>query len=258
MEKISKNQLKYISSLLQKKYRKAENKFLTEGKKLVSEALNSSYPCELLAVTEKFLASNKSVLNLSGLEPHRIVLTTEKEMERLADTVNPQGITGVFGTERAIKIHRNHKIIVALENISDPGNLGTILRNCDWFGVTEILLSQDCAEVFNPKVLRASMGSVFHLDVKISADFYDNLQKLRDNGYKILNSNLNGENIYRFKMPDKIIAVFSNEANGPTERISLLADENITIPKFGNAESLNVASSSAIILSEIFAANQVV
>lgn len=255
MEKISKNQLKYYSSLLNKKYRKTEKKFIVEGFKLISEAVSSSYVCEAIIATEKNITNAKKLFVDYNFT---YFIAAEKEFERLSDTVNPQGIAGVFSVSKKKSFPRNIKIVAALENISDPGNLGTILRNCDWFGISDIILSPDCAEIFNPKTLRASMGSVFHLNFILPDNFYNEIIRFKQNGYTVLNSDMNGENIYQFKIPEKIVVVFSNEANGPTKQIGEIADYNITIPKFGNAESLNVACASAIILSEIFAANQIV
>jgi TrmH family RNA methyltransferase len=141
-------------------------------------------------------------------------------------------------------------LIVALDNISDPGNAGTIIRNCDWFGIKELILGENCVELYNPKVLRASMGSVFHLEISETQNLIDTLKKLKEKGYSIICTDMKGENVFKYYLGEKSIIIFSNEAAGPSQEILNLADKKITIPQIGNAESLNVASASAVILAE--------
>ena len=137
-----------------------------------------------------------------------------------------------------------------MDNISDPGNAGTILRNCDWFGVNEIILTKGSVEVYNPKTIRASMGSIFHLKIyrEIESSF---LSKLKENGYKILVTDIKGENINSFVFPGKAVIIFSNESLGPSGEVMEISDDLITIPGYGMAESLNVASASAVILNRV-------
>ncbi len=174
------------------------------------------------------------------------------ELSKLCDTKTPQGIVGVFHfrAESAQEL-LNEKIIIALENISDPGNMGTILRNCDWFGIKNILLSPDCAEMYNPKVIRASAGSLFHLNVFEEKDFIGSLITLKESGFKLVCTDLNGSDLYEYQKNEKDLIILANEANGPTENLLGICDHKITIPKIGEAESLNVASASAVILSEL-------
>lgn len=247
---LTKNQIKYYSSLLNKKFRQQEKKFIVEGIKLITEALDSNYSCEIIialkeSVTENLIKQlNKKKINTE--------IVKSADFEKLCDTKNPQGITGVFHFKQQSAIDFEHeKLIVALENISDPGNVGTIIRNCDWFGVKNILLSSDCAEVYNPKVIRASAGSVFHLNLFDDKDFYKMLLEKKKNGFTILCADLYGENLYTFTGNQKIILVLANEANGPTKNLLDICDSRITIPKKGKAESLNVASASAVILSKL-------
>ncbi len=178
------------------------------------------------------------------------LILNNQEFKKLSDTKTPQGIAAVF---HKLKLNQDENylenFIVCLDNISDPGNVGTIIRNCDWFGVKEILLSEGCADISNPKTIRASMGSAFHVKFFENRILQSTLQKLKSKGYKILCSDLEGENIFNFKSSLKQVVIFSNEANGPSKEVKEFTDAKITIPKFGKAESLNVASASAIILS---------
>lgn len=248
---LSKNAVKYYSTLLNKKYRQRERKFIVEGKRLVEEALNSKFNCEVLITTNKFTEENSDYLEVNALGTN-VELVKEADFKRLSDTKNPQGIIGIF-----LKGNLNFvfepaaNFILALENISDPGNVGTIIRNADWFGVKEVMLSEECADVFNPKVLRASMGSVFHIEFSDTIDFYLEIENLKKAGYKILLADMSGENIYHYSKSEKIVLVVCNEAHGPSQNILELADHKITIPQKGKAESLNVASASAVLLNEL-------
>jgi len=135
-----------------------------------------------------------------------------------------------------------------LDNISDPGNLGTILRNCDWFGVKNIFLSENIVDYTNPKVIRSSMGSVFHLN--LFEDVKPNLlNDLKGKGFEILCADTNGENIFTYQSETKKLLVLSSESHGPSKDFEKISDKKISIPRIGNAESLNVASASAVLLS---------
>ena len=249
---LTKNQIKYYSSLLNKKFRHQEKKFLVEGIKLISEALDSNYSCEIIIALKESAAENQNLIKQLNKKKINTEIIKSVDFEKLCDTKNPQGIIGVFHFRQQSPLDfEQEKLIVALENISDPGNVGTILRNCDWFGVKNILLNPDCAEVYNPKVIRASAGSVFHLNIFEEKDFYNLLKDQKKNGFAILCADLNGENLYTFTYNKKAILVLANEANGPTKNLLEICDYKITIPRIGKAESLNVASASAVILASL-------
>ncbi|MCX7874972.1 MAG: RNA methyltransferase [Melioribacteraceae bacterium] len=248
---MTKNELKYYSLLLQKKHRREENKFLVEGIKLITEALNSNYVCEKVFYTNAFFENNLDKINFLKSFDISIEQITRKDIERLSDVKSPQEIVGVFQIKNNLHSKAISNFIVALENINDPGNFGTIIRNCDWFGVETIIASDDCAEIYSPKVIRASAGSVFHLNVIEENNFIDSLINYKNEGYKIYCSDINGKNLDKILFNDKKIISLSNEANGPSQTLLNLSDEIITIPKKGKAESLNVANASAIILYEL-------
>ncbi len=249
---MTKNDLKYYSSLLIKKYRREENKFLVEGLKLISEAINSDYCCEILFASKESINENRNFLTLMQKNKIKVEYLNESDLSKISDTKTNQGLIAAFQFKENISNPAtDQKLIVALENVSDPGNMGTIIRNCDWFGVKNIILSSECAEIFNPKVVRSSAGSVFHIGAHEAKNFYDELENRKKDGYKILCADLNGENIYSISLTEKSVLVLANEASGPTPQLVQLADVLITIPRKGNAESLNVASASAVILSEL-------
>lgn len=248
---MTKNELKYYSSLQKKKYRKAEKKFLVEGAKLIREAIDSEFRCEIVFYTNQFeekFGEFQDYLKSKGCKSE---LISQKELEKLSDTESPQGIIGIFNEKTDFLSHSNPKFLLALEDISDPGNMGAIIRNADWFGLKKIIANKDCAEIYNPKVIRASAGSVFHLEILYSDDFYEFLLRLKQEGHSILTADLNGESVYEYTPGDKIILTLSNEAKGPSDKLKSITDNSITIPGHGKAESLNVAAASAVLISEL-------
>lgn len=248
---ISKNDLQYYSSLLSKKHRKAENKFIVEGKKSVLEGLNSNYECEIVFVTNKFAEEHEDAIAELAKVKKKIISLKQKEFLKISDTETPQGIAAVFVKpkhEFSSELFKADKVLVMLDNIADPGNLGTIIRTSDWFGIKNIFLSENIVDYTNPKVIRGSMGSVFHLNI-IENVKPDVLVSLKEKGFEILCADIEGESVFKYKSDKKIILVLSSEAHGPSKEIEKISDKKIFIPRIGNAESLNVASASAILLA---------
>ena len=245
---ITGNELKYYSSLLQKKYRQKEKKFIVEGDKLVTEGIESGLVPEVIFTTQSFYNAQHDYFN--SLADFRVERIRAADFRRLTDTKNPQEVVAVFSFRKNKKGTEGIRsdIVVYLDNISDPGNTGTILRNCDWFGITDVLLSENSVELYNPKVVRSTMGSLFHLNIYLDAAA-GHIEKLRAKGYKVICSDIQGEDLYSFDFPEKAVIVLSSEAHGPGNDIRELSDYTISIPKKGKAESLNVASASAVILA---------
>ncbi|MCU0344472.1 MAG: RNA methyltransferase [Ignavibacterium sp.] len=249
---ISKNELKYFSSLLIKKFRQQEEKFIVEGFKIVEEGLNSNYKCDAVFFTPAFGDSFPDLLAILKKKVNRILELKSLEFQKISDTKSPQGIAAVFNKNYPKKNLNilTDKLVVLIDNISDPGNLGTIIRTCDWFGIYNILITNQSVEYLNPKVIRATMGSLFHLNI-YDEIFENDLIELRSNGYQIVCADVKGKNIFSFKTNKKTITAFSNESIGPSEMIKGLADDFITIPGKGRAESLNVSSAASIIISRL-------
>jgi len=249
---ISKSELKYFSSLAIKKFRDKENKFIAEGLKIVKEGLESNYDCKAIFVTEDFIESHHEFYQSAKIKNINIYQLDAIDFKKISDTKTPQGVAAVFNKSLPQKNIRNvdDKIIVLIDNVSDPGNLGTIIRTCDWFGIKNILISNQSVDYLNPKVVRASMGSIFHLNIWDNV-IENDLILLKQNGYKVFSADLKGKNIFGIKRSDKSIFIFSNEATGPSETIRNITDEYITISGKGSAESLNVSTAAAIILSVV-------
>lgn len=247
---LTKRELKYYSSLNKVKYRKIEQKFIVEGIKLVDEAINSFFDCEVIIATKNFAESYSDKLN-KYKHTTIVQIISENDFLVISDTQTPQGILAIMEIPLQRYIDEtNDKTVVALENISDPGNVGTIIRTCDWFGIRDIIISSNSVDIYNPKVIRSTMGSIFHLNIQISENIYGTLKALQKNGKSILCADMNGESIYTITRNKYSVLVFSNEANGPTKKLLEISDSIITIPKIGKAESLNVATAAAIIISE--------
>lgn len=236
---VTKNQTKLIQKLQQKKYRQHYQMFVVEGKKSIIEFLQQGFISEYIFVTDWF-----SDLLLKD----RTVLTTKDVLRQLSFLKNPDEGIAVF------KIPENQPLtyqglIVALDDVRDPGNLGTIIRLCDWFGISQLVCSEQTVDCYNPKVVQATMGSLGRVSVH-----YTELQAfLQETSLPVFATAMNGKNVYQTTLPEQAVLVMGNEANGISERIFSLADEIIGIPKFGEfqkIESLNVATASAILLSE--------
>lgn len=250
---ITKSELNTYASLLNKKDRDEQLKFLVEGEKLIMEAMNYNYECDIILARKEILGRDDEQIKMILSHPKKIEIISEKELKKIQSTVTSQGIVGVFNKKPATKSSKEYisDLIVALDGINDPGNVGTIIRNADWFGIDVIILSDDCADIFNTKTIRASAGSIFHTKCLISFNLAQTLCDYKIRGYRILCADISGKSLDEFTNQKKQIIIFSNEANGPSDELISIADEKLTIPKLGKAESLNVASASAIILNKL-------
>ena len=236
---LSKNQVKFIRGLKKKKIRQSNQLFLAEGIKVVEELLASSFKLHKIYCT----AAYPNPLNIADVQ-----IITEKELHMISDFTNPNQVIGVFEIPQE-KEPRMDGLTIALDDINDPGNLGTIIRLCDWFGVSQLICSKNTVDCFNPKVVQASMGSLTRVPIK-----YVNLTDYLSKESRIIYGTfLEGENIYKFKPEINSVIVLGNEANGISDSIKALIQKKITIPQFGEhhqTESLNVATATAITLSE--------
>lgn len=247
---LTKAQIKSITNLGLKKFRNIENKFLVEGERAVREGLNSGYNYESILVTQEYLDKNPNHLKKNN----KVEILNNKDFQKISGTINPQGIAAVFLKPVQNKNWTDEiktELVVCLDCVTDPGNVGTIIRNCDWFGITEIILGNNCADLFNPKTIRASMGSIFNTNVFKSNNLREDLKKIKTKNFKIISAALEGNNVFDFKQRERLIVILGNEANGISNEILNISDEFITIPKKGTAESLNVANALAVILAEL-------
>jgi TrmH family RNA methyltransferase len=239
---ISKKEIKLIRSLRSLKYRRETGLFLVEGEKSLVEVLSSLWKTELAAVTSSFLDKYPHFKNTAKSR----IIETDSEILRSAGslTSNESGIAVVAMPAEKEFLEVNGKLIIAGDGIQDPGNLGTLIRVADWYGIGEILLSKESVDVYNPKVIQATMGSFIRVGV-----FYNDLEKIfKTKKIPLIGSFPEGESIYSCSLPDEGYILFGNESQGIGETLTRYVDQRIAIPRIGEAESLNVAVSAAVVL----------
>ncbi len=236
---VGKKWLKLVKRLHQKKYRNEYQLFFVEGKKGIQELIDAHLQLEKLFVYLEFQDSFQDV-------PVEVI--AQKELRFISALKNPNGLLGVFQVPQPEKIE-NRGWVLVLDDIRDPGNLGTIIRLCDWFGITDLVCSEATVDVYNPKVIQATMGSIARVNVVYTSlpDFLKNTELPIYGGY------MDGVTIYDEELPDVGVLVMGNEANGISPDLNDLIKNRITIPRYGQstAESLNVAMAAGILLNEI-------
>ncbi len=238
---VSKNQKKLIKSLYQKKYRKQHGLFVAEGKKVIKELLDAGLKLHSLFTIDE---------NVFEVDEQYQYYTTTEELKQISFLTTAQTALAVFYIPESAKINTDG-LIMALDDVRDPGNLGTIIRLCDWFGIQDLVCSQETVDCFNPKVIQATMGSITRVNIT-----YLDLEKfltLQKPNTTIFGTFMDGNTIYSESLPEKAIIIMGNEANGISKTIADTINQRITIPQFGSnqkTESLNVATAAAIVLSE--------
>jgi TrmH family RNA methyltransferase len=242
---LTNKQIKLINSLHSKKGRKENDLFLVEGEKSLFELVKSDFVIEFFVINE----SQSDVINQISLQSKAPIYSLDAESIQKLSTL----VTNSFGLAvvqqksfSSFQLKENYTII--LDGIRDPGNLGTIIRICDWYGFKQLVLSDDCTEFYNPKVIMSSMGSFSrieftYVDLVVFFKAHPSVKKI--------GAVLNGENIHQYKFPDNGFIILGNESNGIREDVLELLDERITIPSFGEAESLNAGISTAIIADNL-------
>ncbi|MES2478446.1 MAG: RNA methyltransferase [Bacteroidota bacterium] len=239
---LSKTQSKYIRSLALQKFRKEHQSYLAEGEKIVAEWLFSDEKMELIVGLDNWISENTLLIQK---HPEAICIgVSEDELKQISTLQSPNKALLVVRNKRQPQLNNINNWCIALDGIRDPGNMGTILRIADWFGIGDVICSQDCVDAFSPKVVQSGMGA--HLRVNIHetnlADF------IKESPLDGIAAVLGGENVYQMNTPpDKGIIIIGNEAKGISEEIIALAKYKVTIPKKGGAESLNAGVSTGIL-----------
>lgn len=236
---LSKNQIKFISGLHQKKQRIANQLFFAEGVKCIQELVQSNFELEHLYTIqddfEEVVAANKTLIS-------------DSELKKISALTTPNSCFAIFKMPQEKAIIESG-LILALDSIRDPGNLGTILRLCDWFGIEQLICSKETVDIYNPKVVQATMGSI----TRVNVNYVDLNGFIAQTKLPVFGTFMDGENIYKCDLPQEGIIIMGNEANGISSELEQLVQNRLTIPRFGNlqkTESLNVATATAIILSE--------
>ena len=235
---LTNNDTKLINSLVKKKFRQKYNKFVVEGVKNIKEVLNSSiYVEKIYSIDDTF-----------NDFPSKNILIAERELKKISQLVTPNTALAVCEIPQEKNIQKNG-FIIALDDIRDPGNLGTIIRMADWFGIQQIVCSKETVDSYNPKVIQSTMGSF----IRVQINYTDLEEFFETYSHPILGTFMDGENLYKTKLPEKAVLLMGNEANGISEKLESFVTQRLSIPRMGKlqqTESLNVAMATSIILGE--------
>lgn len=235
---ISRNQIKLIQSLFQKKYRQKHELFVVEGVKGVQEFLQSDFVLHSLYTTEPSLIDSSIA----------ITEINDDILKKISTLKTPNKVLAIFKIPKPKSI-KEEGLIVALDGVNDPGNLGTIIRLCDWFGIKELVCSQQTVDCYNTKVVQATMGSL----TRVNINYVDLPEFLLQTQLTVFGTYMDGDNLYKSALPESGVLVMGNEANGISDAVSKTVTRRLAIPRFGDlksTESLNVATATAILLSE--------
>lgn len=238
---LSKNTVKFIKSLHQKKFRTQEQQFFVEGEKSVLEVLDSDFEVELLVATDTFLNPHLKLIKSKKVQH---ILASQKQLESLGQYQSNDSAIAIvrMKANQSFDIGKE-ELVIALDDVRDPGNLGTIIRIADWYGINKIVLSPQSADFYNPKVIQASMGSFTRVEF-----FYEELSVVFDRWKKpVYGAYLNGKNIHTLSKVEPGIILMGNESKGISDELESYVTDKMTIPGFGQAESLNVAIATAIL-----------
>ena len=237
---LSKNTVKFIKSLHQKKYRLESGKFFVEGEKSVVEVLQSSFTVDLLLVTQEFADKHAPLLSGKAFE---VLFVTPNQLEQVGQyQSNDSALAIVQMKPNQAFLPEKGKLILALDEVRDPGNLGTIIRIADWYGIKKLIFSTHSAEFYNPKVIQASMGSF----TRVQFYYGDLAQAFQQWKLPVYGAFLEGESIHELINPSPGVLLLGNESQGISKEVEKWVNSKITIPSFGKAESLNVAIATAI------------
>jgi len=240
-----KSQISLLKSLQQKKFRKEHGLFLVEGYKSVIEFVNTAYQVDTIYHTTEIAPK---MMNLSRKINFQEI--SSSDLEKISSLKTPQEVIGLVKMPKWSTLNYNslkNKFSLVLDGVQDPGNMGTIIRTADWFGITDIICSDDTVDVYNPKVVQATMGSL----ARVNVHYGDLLTILPEIKLPLFGAMLDGENIYSTNFGNEGLLAMGNEGNGLRTEIQALINKKVTIPRIGHAESLNVAIATAILCSEI-------
>ena len=244
--------IKHIKKLKDKKYRDESNEYIIEGVKLIEEAVKEKAKIKKIIICEDTTRTYEIPTHVMyEIAKYECIYVTDKIFASITQVTNPQGIMAIVEKrDLNAQIDYTQDIIVALDDIQDPGNLGTILRTVDSVGLNQIIVSKETADAFNPKVVRSTMGAIFRVKIIEVENLVQAIKEIRKHHFKLMVTSLQTENsIYDIQFNKKII-VIGNEANGVSKEIQDMTDEKVKIPMLGKTESLNASVATGIVLYE--------
>ena len=243
--------IKSIKKLKERKYRDLNNEYIIEGIKILKEAIQEKAVIKKIVICEECLANN--IIDeklLYEIAKYDCLYVSKKIFEGLTDVSKPQGILAVVEKNNKKDINYTEDIIVALDGLQDPGNLGTILRTLDSANLSQVIVSKDTVDAYNPKVVRSTMGAIFRVNIVETENLKETLKEMKRHKYKVMCTDLTAsKNIYEVDYTKKIL-VIGNESNGISKELLDMADEKIIIPMLGKTESLNASVATSIIVYE--------
>lgn len=242
--------IKDVKKLKEKKYRDQLGKFIIEGTRIIEDAINENVEIEMIIICEECINNIEKKL-MYEIAKYKCIYVSESVFNTISDVTNPQGILAVIRKKQnEVAINYSEDIIIVLDGIQDPGNLGTILRTIDSANLKQIVVSKETADCYNPKVVRSTMGGIFRVNIIQSDDLEQTLYNARKHGYEIIVTSLDTDNsIYDINYTKKVV-VIGNEANGVSKNIQDMADKKVKIPMLGKTESLNASVATGIIIYE--------
>ena len=244
--------IKHIKKLKDKKYRDLTNEYIVEGIKMIKEAIYENAPIKQIIICEDCeISSNTTKGLMYEIAKYECIYVTQKVYESISEVVTPQGIMAIISkVQNDFEIDDSQEVIVALDDIQDPGNLGTILRTVDSVRINQLIVSKGTADAYNPKVIRSTMGAIFRVKIIECEDLQKTLREIKKHKYKIVVTSLQtNDSLYDIDYKRKV-KVIGNEANGVKNEIQEMADEKIKIPMLGKTESLNASVATGIVLYE--------
>ncbi len=249
---LNKAEIKFVRSLQQKESRISSGMFVAEGHKIVSEIIAAGIVPEMIIANEEWISSNNNIVNRLG---EKVKPASEKDIERCSSFKTPQNVIAVCKIPAGkTPDNINGSLVLALDDVQDPGNTGTILRIAAWFGIKYILCSDACADLYNPKVIQASMGAFYKVNV-IYGSLPGMLLKLKEKGYSVAGTFTKGQALDIFEPPSSLVVVMGNESRGMTKPVRDVVDISLTIPSFSpegsGIESLNVSAAASILCYEL-------
>ena len=241
---LTKNTIKQIASLRQQKFRKELGLFVVEGRKMTEELLQSNFETVGLYATEAFIDSYPAFSNAETV--------SEVQMQQMSGQDTPPGILAVVRIPKQSEIKTSSRLVLALDGIANPGNMGTLIRTAEWFGIHDVVCSSDCVELWNPKVVQATMGSLFRVKVW-ATNLADYLQKAKTEGKAVYGALLEGEDLFQMQAKPEGILVIGSESHGIRAEVLPCITHPVTIPRAGGSvtESLNAAVAGAILMAEM-------
>ena len=242
---ITKNEIKFLKSLSQKKYRIQSQKFLVEGKRIVKELIQSNALIDQIYVSEDFINKNADFILFDSNINYEIV--SNEVISKIKNTESSQEVFAICLIKNNFDF-QIHTPILILDNISDPGNLGTLLRSASWYDINNVLVSNNSVDIYNPKVVRSAMGAHFHIENLQQLSEEKILSILNNESIKTIAATLNGISHKDLNPSNNWALILGNEAHGVTESLLDTADEQVSIPKLGNMESLNVGVAGSVLI----------